>query len=42
MFFSLGYVWADSCLELNDLLKKADELMYEEKKKYHDVVGHRR
>lgn len=42
MFFSLGYVWADSCLELNDLLKKADELMYEEKKKYYDVVGHRR
>ncbi len=42
MFFSLGYVWADNCFEINDLLKKADEVMYEEKQKYYKVVGHRR
>lgn len=39
MFFSLGYVWSETCLALVDLLKKADELMYEEKRRYHDIVG---
>ena len=42
MFYSLGYVWEENCSELEALLKKADELMYEEKKKYYSIFGHDR
>ena len=42
MFYSLGSIWSDTCFELDALLKKADEYMYEEKKKYYKKVGHSR
>lgn len=40
VFFSLGAVWSKDCHDLNRLLKKADSLMYEEKKQYYKELGY--
>lgn len=39
MLFSLGFIWSDNCVDLEGLLKKADEYMYDEKKRYYRLVG---
>ena len=36
---SVGAVWEESSSELETMLRRADDLMYEEKKKYYEEHG---
>ena len=38
---SVGHLWKEECEDLEELLKEADECMYEAKKQYYKIYDRR-